>query len=154
MSAFLSGEMRDTVEVNPAASYMLEKMFSRKERADLFRGWGGSASMWLKGGDAIWGDERSAPDDPKNATDTRALSFLLLSLAEAFVHAHLVCLSDGRFISFRDMNAPHEAGDLQESDIAPNLTLSAAADFVLEHTPPTFQVRQRSPFAEASAPLC
>jgi hypothetical protein len=38
MSAFLSGEMRDTVEVNPAASYMLEKMFSRKERAGLFQG--------------------------------------------------------------------------------------------------------------------
>lgn len=48
MSAFLSGEMKDTVEINPMASYLLEKLFSRKERAELFRGWAGSASMWLK----------------------------------------------------------------------------------------------------------
>lgn len=99
MAAFLSGEMRDTVEVNPAASYMLEKMFSRKERAGLFQSWAGrsvvslvllcaqlgrpdvyslnfddSASMWLKGGNAIWGDAEGAPDDPGNATDTRAFS--------------------------------------------------------------------------------
>lgn len=48
MAALLSGEMKDTVEVNPAAAFLLEKMFSRKERADLFRSWAGSASMWLK----------------------------------------------------------------------------------------------------------
>ncbi|CAE6486931.1 unnamed protein product [Rhizoctonia solani] len=55
MAAFVSGEMRDTVEVNPAGAYVLEKFFSRKERARLFRSWAGSASMWIKGGDAVWG---------------------------------------------------------------------------------------------------
>jgi phospholipid:diacylglycerol acyltransferase len=55
MAAFLSGEMKDTVEINPMASYLLEKMFSRKERADLFRGWAGSASMWLKVGCDVLG---------------------------------------------------------------------------------------------------
>lgn len=80
MTAFLSGEMRDTVEVNPAASYMLEKMFSRKERAGLFQGWAGSASMWIKGGDSIWGDSEMAPDDPTNATDTRSSFLPLLPL--------------------------------------------------------------------------
>ncbi|CAE6472572.1 unnamed protein product [Rhizoctonia solani] len=55
MPAFVSGEMRDTVEINPAGAYVLEKFFSRKERAKLFRSWAGSASMWIKGGDAVWG---------------------------------------------------------------------------------------------------
>ncbi|CAE7128382.1 unnamed protein product [Rhizoctonia solani] len=55
MAAFVSGEMRDTVEINPAGAYVLEKFFSRKERARLFRSWAGSASMWIKGGDAVWG---------------------------------------------------------------------------------------------------
>lgn len=59
MTAFLSGEMKDTVEVNPAGSYgkvrsyisptepnpflssVLEKFFSRKDRARLFRSWAG-----------------------------------------------------------------------------------------------------------------
>ena len=66
MSAFLSGEMKDTVELNPAGAYgrnvssafntriehvsVLEKFFSRKERQKLFRGWAGSASMWIKVG--------------------------------------------------------------------------------------------------------
>ena len=48
MSAFLSGEMKDTVELNPAGAYVLEKFLSRQERAKLFRSWAGSASMWVK----------------------------------------------------------------------------------------------------------
>ena len=68
MSAFLSGEMKDTVQVNPAGAYgayaarsypskiqmltvhiqVLERFFSKKERATLFRSWVGSASMWIK----------------------------------------------------------------------------------------------------------
>ncbi|CAE6353271.1 unnamed protein product [Rhizoctonia solani] len=69
MAAFVSGEMRDTVEVNPAGAYgemyrvgiddlsrvHSTQFFSRKERAKLFRSWAGSASMWIKGGDAVWG---------------------------------------------------------------------------------------------------
>ena len=67
MSAFLSGEMKDTVQMNPAGAYgaldiyvfllwepnmlhflVLERFFSRKERRKLFRSWAGSASMWIK----------------------------------------------------------------------------------------------------------
>lgn len=67
MTAFLSGEMKDTVELNPTGAYgkcisinwcaepirmayssVLERFFSRKERAKLFRSWAGSASMWIK----------------------------------------------------------------------------------------------------------
>lgn len=73
MAAFLSGEMMDTVQMNPAGAYgaltvglsvifalilptfmlltllpVLERFFSRKERQRLFRSWAGSASMWIK----------------------------------------------------------------------------------------------------------
>jgi phospholipid:diacylglycerol acyltransferase len=67
MAAFLSGEMKDTVQLNPAGAYglyflvgqiylevyllkivVLERFFSRKERQSLFRSWAGSASMWIK----------------------------------------------------------------------------------------------------------
>lgn len=53
----------DTVEVNIAGAYLLEKFFSRSDRAKLFRSWAGAASMMLKGGNDVWGDESSAPDD-------------------------------------------------------------------------------------------
>lgn len=66
MAAFLSGEMKDTVQMNPAGAYgalisppshylpallyfpVLERFFSRKERRQLFLSWVGSASMWMK----------------------------------------------------------------------------------------------------------
>jgi phospholipid:diacylglycerol acyltransferase len=65
MAAFLSGEMKDTVQMNPAGAYgrlvissvnlnlhtfpvVLERFFSREERKALFRSWAGSASMWIK----------------------------------------------------------------------------------------------------------
>lgn len=65
MAAFLSGEMKDTVQMNPAGAYgwlvisfanlnlhkfpvVLERFFSREERKVLFRSWAGSASMWMK----------------------------------------------------------------------------------------------------------
>ncbi|PLW49115.1 hypothetical protein PCASD_02997 [Puccinia coronata f. sp. avenae] len=70
LAALLSGEMRDTVELNPAGVYILEKLFSRRERAGMFRSWAGSAALWPKGGEVIWGDSSSAPDDPVNATLT------------------------------------------------------------------------------------
>jgi len=70
MSALLSGEMRDTVEINQAATYLLERFFSRSERAKLFRSWAGAASMILKGGNSVWGDENGAPDDLNNSTLT------------------------------------------------------------------------------------
>ncbi|KAH9455889.1 hypothetical protein Pst134EB_012118 [Puccinia striiformis f. sp. tritici] len=70
MAALLSGEMRDTAELNPAGVYILEKLFSRRERAAMFRSWAGSAALWPKGGEVIWGDSSSAPDDPINATMT------------------------------------------------------------------------------------
>lgn len=68
MSALLSGEMKDTIELGATGVYLLERYFSRAERAKLFRSWAGAASMMLKGGNAVWGDEHGAPDDLEAAT--------------------------------------------------------------------------------------
>lgn len=70
MTAILSGEMRDTVDLPVALSSLVERLFSRKERAKLFRNWGGASSMYLKGGNAVWGDLESAPDDLPGATES------------------------------------------------------------------------------------
>lgn len=66
--ALLSGEMKDTVQLNAMAVYGLEQFFSRRERADLLRTFGGIASMIPKGGKAVWGDHAGAPDDAANQT--------------------------------------------------------------------------------------
>ncbi|KAK9322897.1 Lecithin:cholesterol acyltransferase-domain-containing protein [Lipomyces orientalis] len=62
--ALLSGEMKDTVQLNALAVYGLEKFFSRSERALLLRSFPGIASMLPKGGEAVWGSLESAIDDP------------------------------------------------------------------------------------------
>ncbi|KAI0233631.1 phospholipid:diacylglycerol acyltransferase [Massospora cicadina] len=65
----LSGEQRETVQ--PMAQYVLERFFSRKERARLFRSWGGVWSLLPRGGDVIWGGHHFAADDrPQSNQDT------------------------------------------------------------------------------------
>lgn len=133
MSAFLSGEMRDTVQMNPAGSYgaldtiaplhglienaVLERFFSRAERRKLFLSWAGSASMWIKGGNTIWGNTTFAPDDDVNAT-----------------HTH------GELVSFRHVLEESYASE-QDSTSSGNLTTDDAITWILQHTPATFQVR-------------
>lgn len=63
LPAVLSGEMRDTAQLNAFAVYGLEKFLSRQERADIFRHMPGISSMLPIGGEEIWGDHFSAPDD-------------------------------------------------------------------------------------------
>jgi phospholipid:diacylglycerol acyltransferase len=64
LAALLSGETRDTMSLGSFGAYLLEKFFSRRERAELVRTWGGSgASMLPKGGEFIWGNRNAAPDD-------------------------------------------------------------------------------------------
>ncbi|CAD6570996.1 MAG: hypothetical protein TREMPRED_000090, partial [Tremellales sp. Tagirdzhanova-0007] len=130
MTAFLSGEMRDTVELHPAGSWVLEKFFSRRDRAKLFRRWPGASSMWVKGGNRVWGHHDNAPasvilrtiesdivqDDPPDATD-----------------------SHGRFLSFRHPQASHDEKDLSHETVSPNLTMDEASRYVLMHTPSSFQ---------------
>ncbi|TID22114.1 Phospholipid:diacylglycerol acyltransferase [Venturia nashicola] len=61
--AVLSGEMKDTAQLNAFAVYGLEKFLSRTERAEIFRAMPGVSSMLPIGGNAIWGNESWAPDD-------------------------------------------------------------------------------------------
>jgi phospholipid:diacylglycerol acyltransferase len=63
VTAILSGEMRDTAQLNAFAVYGLEKFLSKAERAEIFRAMPGISSMLPIGGSAIWGDHDGAPDD-------------------------------------------------------------------------------------------
>ncbi|KAK0195630.1 phospholipid:diacylglycerol acyltransferase [Armillaria mellea] len=111
MAAFLSGEMKDTVQMNPAGSYVLERFFSRAERKKLFLSWAGSASMWIKGGDAIWGNARFAPDDQSGSIHT---------------HGELIAFRESQMLSV-------------ENDGVGNMTSEQAGTWILQHTPATFQ---------------
>lgn len=73
MPALMTGEMRDTVQVPAMLANLLERFFSSRERAQLFRSWAGSASMLVKGGEVVWGNENGAPDDMDNATVTHGV---------------------------------------------------------------------------------
>jgi len=67
LPAVLSGEMKDTAQLNAFAVYGLERFLSREERAELFRAMPGISSMLPIGGNAVWGNSTWAPDDPPNA---------------------------------------------------------------------------------------
>lgn len=99
----------------PASSCSLQ-FFSRRERANLFRKWPGASSMWMKGGDRIWGNGTSAPDDPNDASDTY-----------------------GNLFTFRHADAEPEDSKLNVSTVSPNLTLSDAVPYILTHTSPDYQ---------------
>lgn len=64
--AIILGEMKDTVQLNQLAVYGLDKFFSKKERVDMLRTFGGVPSMLPKGGELIWGNHTHAPDDPRH----------------------------------------------------------------------------------------
>ncbi|KAI0015854.1 LACT-domain-containing protein [Xylariomycetidae sp. FL0641] len=63
VTAVLSGEMRDTAQLNAFAVYGLEKFLNKDERAEIFRAMPGISSMLPIGGDAVWGNLTHAPDD-------------------------------------------------------------------------------------------
>lgn len=65
-TAVLSGEMRDTAQLNAFAVYGLEKFLSKDERAEIFRAMPGISSMLPIGGDLVWGNDTWAPDDRPN----------------------------------------------------------------------------------------
>ncbi len=97
--AVLSGEMKDTAQLNAFAGYGLERFLSKEDRAEIFRAMPGISSMLPKGGEAVWGNTTWAPDDlsppvqnkthgtfisfkPKHNTSTAARQNL--TMAEAF----------------------------------------------------------------------
>ncbi|KAJ6260680.1 hypothetical protein Dda_4907 [Drechslerella dactyloides] len=70
VTAVLSGEMKDTVQLNQFAVYGLEKFFSREERAEIMRSMPGISSMIPKGGEVVWGNSTWAPDDKPDQTSS------------------------------------------------------------------------------------
>ena len=68
LPAVLSGEMKDTAQLNAFAVYGLEKFLAKEERVEIFRAMPGISSMLPKGGNAVWGNKTWAPDDESNQT--------------------------------------------------------------------------------------
>jgi phospholipid:diacylglycerol acyltransferase len=138
-------------------------MFSRKERARLFRKWPGSSSMWMKGGDRIWGTRNYAPDDPENATDTHGRFFSFRQERDRKSQVDSTSSSwagwvsgslgkkpeatatgrstDGDEIDEKDKttSSPPNDSELNSETVRPNLTMNEAGAYVLAHTPNVFQ---------------
>ncbi|GAB5591379.1 phospholipid:diacylglycerol acyltransferase [Umbelopsis nana] len=82
LAFMLSGETRDTMHLGSFGTYLLEKFFSRRERADLIRTWAGGSSMLPKGGDQVWGNLTWAPDDSVNRESTGITYGAMVTFAE------------------------------------------------------------------------
>ena len=106
LPAVLSGEMKDTAQLNAFAVYGLERFLSREERAEIFRAMPGISSMLPKGGAAVWGNLTWAPDDQP---------------------APIQNTSFGQFISFK---AP------TNSTLTPprNLTMADSFSYLMSHS--------------------
>ncbi|GLA30039.1 hypothetical protein AnigIFM63604_001142 [Aspergillus niger] len=89
LTAVLSGEMRDTAQLNAFAVYGLEKFLSKEERAEIFRAMPGISSMLPKGGEAVWGNATWAPDDQPNQSQ-----------------------SFGTVLNFRETNSSHSSKNM------------------------------------------
>lgn len=119
MAALLTGEMRDTVQVPPLLSYLLERFFSSNERAALFRSWAGSASMLIKGGDAVWGNDTGAPDDRPDAQVTQSHIYEYAARGNVSEDAH-----------------PPESSQSAKSE---KFTADQALPWLMQHAPSDFQ---------------
>ncbi|ANB15937.1 phospholipid:diacylglycerol acyltransferase [Sugiyamaella lignohabitans] len=133
--ALLSGEMKDTVQLNALAVYGLEKFFCRRERADLLRTFGGIASMLPKGGDDIWGTLEFAPDD---AASLQGLDESVLSSENNPEDA----VSYGNFIRFKN-----PMSELSSR----NLTISDSIEYLYSQTPDWFSKRTKKNYSHGVA---
>jgi phospholipid:diacylglycerol acyltransferase len=104
--AVLSGEMRDTAQLNAFAVYGLEKFLSRHERAELLRHMPGISSMLPIGGEAVWGNHTWAPDDRPGQNMTY-----------------------GNFLNFKP-----QSNSTLPSTLQGNLTVSDAFPYLWQHT--------------------
>ncbi|CDK27017.1 unnamed protein product [Kuraishia capsulata CBS 1993] len=117
--ALLSGEMKDTVQLNALAVQGLEKFFSRRERLDMLRTFGGIPSMFPKGGDLIWGNLTYAPDDVLKSNETTTNSL-------------------GQFITFDE-----DIGTYSNK----NLTIAQSIDYLLDQSPEWFVNRVQEQYS-------
>lgn len=131
ITGLLSGEMKDTVQLNALAMYGLEKFLSRKERVDLIRSFAGVPSMIPKGGDLIWGNLTHAPDDPSNTLLTKDSSTNDTSKLEGTKDE-----SFGNFIRIKS-----------KKDGDKNLTMAETIDYLLDVSPEWFSNRVREHYS-------
>jgi phospholipid:diacylglycerol acyltransferase len=113
LPALLSGEMRDTAQLNQFAVYGLEKFLGRADRAELLRAMPGISSMLPIGGEAVWGNSTWAPDDHPDQS-----------------------VSYGSFISFRNVTAN---GNGTQPQYLANLTVAAALPLLFDETEPWYR---------------
>eukprot|EP01117_Protostelium_nocturnum_P013287 TRINITY_DN4943_c0_g1_i1.p1 TRINITY_DN4943_c0_g1~~TRINITY_DN4943_c0_g1_i1.p1 ORF type:complete len:723 (-),score=239.02 TRINITY_DN4943_c0_g1_i1:50-2176(-) len=66
LSCVLSGEMRDTAELNLVLSFIKENLLSKNDMLEIFRSFGSIPSMFPKGGNRIWGGEDQESPDGNN----------------------------------------------------------------------------------------
>lgn len=121
--ALISGEMKDTIDLNSAAMYGLEKFFSRKERLEMIQTWGGIASMLPKGGDLIWGNLTYSPEDKQlNGNNTY-----------------------GSFIKFSETN--QDDGNTTAKMTKDALTMDDSLNLVMELSPDWLQKRIKDQYS-------
>ncbi|EXJ59573.1 phospholipid:diacylglycerol acyltransferase [Cladophialophora yegresii CBS 114405] len=108
--AVLSGEMKDTAQLNSFAVYGLERFLSKEDRAEIFRAMPGISSMLPKGGEAVWGNSTWAPDDLPPPLQNK---------------------THGSFISFRPKGNSTQA-------MRPNLTMNDAFDHLMNVSEPWY----------------
>ncbi|CAI8494715.1 unnamed protein product [Hanseniaspora opuntiae] len=121
--ALISGEMKDTVQLNEAALYGLEAFLNKKERVDLLRHWFGIPSMLPKGGTLIWGNKTHAWDDPSCSAN----------LEEHYPYRNFGNCSYGDFIRFSDTNETY--------------SVDAAFDFINYEAPDWFVNRTKDQYS-------
>jgi phospholipid:diacylglycerol acyltransferase len=121
--AVLSGEMKDTAQLNAFAVYGLEKFLSKEERAEIFRAMPGVSSMLPKGGEAVWGNSTWAPDDLPLPQQTA---------------------TNGIFLSFKpklnSTEVPHK-----------NLTMAESLGYLFEHSEDWYQDQVMGAFSHGVA---
>lgn len=133
LTAVLSGEMRDTAQLNSFAVYGLEKFLSKDERAELFRAMPGLSSMLPIGGDRVWGNATWAPDDRPGQRRSYG-SFL-----------NFRPISDGgsgtKDGSTVDTTTTMPAAETTTAITSPdrNLTMEGAIDFLMRTTEPWYR---------------
>ncbi len=63
VSSLISGEMKDTAEMNPVLTYLKERVFTKLDIMNFLRSFRSVGGLLPKGGRCIWGEGNSAPDD-------------------------------------------------------------------------------------------
>ncbi|CCX07976.1 Similar to Phospholipid:diacylglycerol acyltransferase; acc. no. O94680 [Pyronema omphalodes CBS 100304] len=124
LPAVLSGEMRDTVQLNPVAVYGLEKFFGRQERAEINKAMPGISSMLPKGGEAIWGNLTWAPDDDEHQE-----------------------ISYGSTLKFADRGS----GNSTFGPSPQNMTVTESLQFLLDHSDDWYATQVRGNYSHGVA---